>query len=191
MKFWAWHPNIQTAKVSSHKSEVYIRLGICRSCLTLSLPSSKSTFSQTEVVRLGSIIICRLNKLKSQLQSVSDVIFLVRQAACRGPGTVSALHAASFRAATTINPFSRFSWPVSVLMSNPCMALSTNTQNGLQLRTIATLHITAWHNRLEVQLEAAFSMKKPFSKSESCHSKNQMPVCAEDESVMEEESWTD
>ena len=55
--------------------------------LTLSLPSSKSTFPQpfkkkfiSEVVRIGWIIIFHLNKLlKTKLSTLCGVIFLARQ----------------------------------------------------------------------------------------------------------------
>ena len=65
---------------------VRISLQVNLAPLTLSLPSSRSTFSQpfqekciSEVVRIGVIIICHLSKLwKNKFSILYDGIFLVR-----------------------------------------------------------------------------------------------------------------
>ena len=64
----------------------HVRDPVYAACLTLSLPSSRSTFSQpfqekciSEVVRIGVIIICHLSKLwKNKFSILYDGIFLVR-----------------------------------------------------------------------------------------------------------------
>ena len=71
-----------------HQSERYLRVKVPSADLvsTLSLPSSKSMFSQpfkdkfiSEVVRIGSITIFLLSKLgKARFSILCDVIFLVK-----------------------------------------------------------------------------------------------------------------
>ena len=91
--------------VTSTASNRYVTsLGVAwaRFPITLSLPSSKSTFSQpvkdkciSEVVRIGSIIVFHLSKLwKAKFFMLCDVIFLMR---LQGKFEIAALHCTTYK----------------------------------------------------------------------------------------------